>query len=153
MGRCLFGAFLLLESSISWEFVASYGNISSRTQSFFNHLSIYRAIRKGWFMVMTTPRVHVLRVTTLAEPGAPSRVLEFYALNGLIPESIEMRRISDEELMMEVTLAGLDYCRARLIASKIEALFITRTARLFEGVRKAVAGDYNGVMELTEVCL
>jgi len=104
-------------------------------------------------MVMTSSTVHVVRLRAEARPDIPGRLLSFYAAQGLVPESIDTRRVSDDELVLDVTLAGIDFCRARHLAASSGRLEGARSARLFEGVRREAAADHRGVLELSELCV
>lgn len=102
-------------------------------------------------MVMMSDQGYAYRVVTAHEPGAVSRVLEFFALNSYAPESLHAHRVGEDEMALEVTVSDLEYARARVIASKIRQLVVVRDVRLFAAVRKAVVGASGGVMDYAEV--
>ena len=102
-------------------------------------------------MVMPSNEGFTYRVVTEQDPGALSRVLEFFALNNHVPECLTANRRGEDEMEVEVTVPDLEYTRARVIAAKIGQLVPVRHVRLFATRRKAMVGASGGLMEFTEV--
>lgn len=60
-------------------------------------------------------------VSAAADPAALSRVVEFFALNDILPEVVRARRFEGGLLAIDVKVRGLDDRRAGVIAEKIRA--------------------------------
>lgn len=104
-------------------------------------------------MVMPSDQGYAYQVVTERDPGALSRVLEFFAMNNHIPESLAAHRLADEAMQVDVTVPDLDYAKARVIAAKMKQMVVVRNVRLFAAARKAKVNANGGVMELTEVLI
>ncbi len=60
-------------------------------------------------------------VSAAADPAALSRVVEFFALNDILPELVRSRRFNGGLLTIDIKARGLDDRRAGVIAEKIRA--------------------------------
>lgn len=58
-------------------------------------------------------------VRTLADPAALSRVVEFFALQNILPELVRARRFVDGELVIDIKVRNLDEQRSSVIANKL----------------------------------
>lgn len=58
-------------------------------------------------------------VSAAADPAALSRVVEFFALNDILPEVVRSRRFDGGLLTIDIKVRGLDDRRAGVIANKI----------------------------------
>jgi len=104
-------------------------------------------------MVMPSNQGYAYQVVTEQDPGALSRVLEFFAMNSHVPHTLAAHRIDEEALQVDVTVPDLDYASARVIAAKMKQMVVVRNVRLFQAMRKSRANASGGVMELTEVLI
>ncbi|MCH8686004.1 hypothetical protein [Pedomonas mirosovicensis] len=104
-------------------------------------------------MVMPSNQGYAYQVVTEQDPGALSRVLEFFAMNNHVPESLAAHRLDEEAMQVDVTVPDLDYASARVIAAKMKQMVVVRNVRLFQAMRKARANAAGGVMEFTEVLI
>jgi acetolactate synthase small subunit len=102
-------------------------------------------------MVASAPVTYRFAAETATDPGSVARVLEFFALNNFIPETISVQRSNDDFQHIEIVCGGLEYPRARLIAAKIGQLVSVRTSRLFESTRLAVVGSSGNFNDEREV--
>ena len=102
-------------------------------------------------MVMATDDGYSYEVETMADPGALSRILELFALNNFVPETVSAYRTCDALMRVELSVCDVDYMRARVISSKLAQIITVRSVRLFQLNRRAVVGDHGGVVERTEV--
>lgn len=73
-------------------------------------------------------------VSACSDPNSLSRVLELFALNSLTPLRVNARQVG-ETLLIDLTLAGLDDGRARVLHAKLDALVPVESARLEREVR------------------
>lgn len=60
-------------------------------------------------------------VQAVADPAALSRVIEFFALNAILPDVVRARRYVDGELTIDIKVCGIDEARASVIAHKLRA--------------------------------
>ena len=60
-------------------------------------------------------------VSAAADPAALSRVVEFFALNDILPEVVRSRRFDGGMLTIDIKVRGLDDRRAGVLAEKIRA--------------------------------
>lgn len=60
-------------------------------------------------------------VHSAADAGALSRVIEYFALNNLLPDTVRSRRFVDGELVIDIKIKGLDDHRVAVITNKLRA--------------------------------
>jgi hypothetical protein len=65
------------------------------------------------------PEVVCYSVAAVAEPGTLSRVVEYFALNGIVPDFVRARRYITGRMIIDIRVAGLEAQRADVIAHKI----------------------------------
>ena len=104
-------------------------------------------------MVMTNACGFSYVVDLSADPGALPRVLEGFAQNNIVPDSLNACRTGADGLQVELTVSDIDYMRARVIGAKIGVQVCVRAVRLFQLQRRAVVGAHGGVFERVEVLL
>lgn len=89
-------------------------------------------------------------VQALADPAALSRVVEFFALQNILPELVRARRFVDGELVIDIKVRNLDESRSAVIANKlgscvlvsnvtVEVLAVGRDSHLVAPVRLSAA--------------
>jgi hypothetical protein len=102
-------------------------------------------------MVASTSVTYRFAADTAADPGSVARVLEFFALNNYVPETISVQRRAEDRQQVEIVCGGMDYPRARLIAAKIGQIITVRRSQLFETTRLAMVGSHGGYSDEREV--
>lgn len=67
------------------------------------------------------PAVVHFSVQAAADPAALSRVIEYFALNTILPETVRCRRYVDGDLVIDVKVKGLDEQRVSILANKLRS--------------------------------
>ena len=83
-------------------------------------------------------------VTAEAEPSVLSRVIEYFVVLNILPDSVRLRRYTDGHLEIVVKARGLDQERVEVIAHKLRQIVTVR--QVFTEVF-AVGGDINHYRE------
>lgn len=89
-------------------------------------------------------------VRTQADPAALSRVVEFFALQNILPELVRARRFVDGELVIDIKVRDLDEQRSAVIANKlrscvlvcnvaVEFLIVSRDGHVLAPARRSAA--------------
>lgn len=63
-------------------------------------------------------------VRTEADPSALSRVVEFFALLNLVPDSVRARRFADNTMLFTLKVRGLSDHRIEVITHKLRSVVI-----------------------------
>lgn len=60
-------------------------------------------------------------VRAVADPAALSRVIEFFALNSILPDVVKARRFVNGDLTIDIKVCGMDEAKAAVVANKLRA--------------------------------
>jgi len=60
-------------------------------------------------------------IRAVADPAALSRVVEYFALNNILPDTVRARHYVDGDLAIDINVRGLDDQRASVIANKLRS--------------------------------
>jgi hypothetical protein len=72
-------------------------------------------------------RTACFSVRTEADPSALSRLIEFFALLNVVPDSFRSRRFSDGSLVVNLKVRGLSDDRVAVIANKLRSTVVVHS--------------------------
>lgn len=85
------------------------------------------------------PEVVCFSVAAVAEAGTLSRVIEYFALNDIVPDFVRARRYVTGKMIIDIRVAGLEAQRANIIAHKIRNCVLVHSVAM-EAVSVAAQG-------------
>lgn len=73
------------------------------------------------------PEVVCFSVAAVAESGTLSRVIEYFALNDIVPDFVRARRYVTGKMIIDIRVVGLAEQRASVIAHKIRTCVLVHS--------------------------